>query len=116
MAASCAPVLSKILFFRPGVLWIFLGDAPPPPRGCSGNFDAGGSRRDGSADQGLLASGEDWASCPSSLGQSWLFPNNVVQQDDKDDEGDGDWEPPMVFARCVDTRAVDVDNMAMVVL
>ena len=83
---------------------------PPSPRGCSSNFDAGGSRRDGSAGHGSLESGGDRVSCPSSLGRSWLFPNDVVQRDDKDDEGDGDREPPVVFAREVDTRAVDFDN------
>ena len=64
----------------------------------------------GSAGHGSLASRGDWVSCPSSLGWSCLFPNDVVQQDYKDDEGDSDWEPPMVFAREVDTRAVDFDN------
>jgi hypothetical protein len=34
----------------------------------------------------------------------------VVQQDDKDDDSDDDWEPPVIFAREVDTRAVDFDN------
>ena len=83
---------------------------PPPPRGCSSNFDASGGHHNGSAGQGSLASGGDWVSCPSSLGRSWLFPNDVVQRDDKDDEGDGDQEPPVVYAREVDTRAVDFDN------
>jgi hypothetical protein len=101
MAASCAPMLSKMSFLRLGVLAIFLRDAPP--RGCFSNFDAGGGRRNGSAGHGLLASGGDWVSCPLSLGWSCLFPHNVVQQDYKDDEGDGDQEPPVVFAREVDT-------------
>jgi hypothetical protein len=39
-----------------------------------------------------------------------LFSNSVVQQDYKDDEGEGTREPPMVFAREVDMRAVDFDN------
>ena len=108
MAASCAPMLSKMSFLRLGVLAIFLRDAPP--RGCFSNFDAGGGRRNGSAGHGLLASGGDWVSCPLSLDRSWLFPNDVIQQDYKDDEGDGNWEPPMVIAREVDTRAVDFDN------
>jgi hypothetical protein len=57
-----------------------------------------------------LASGENWVSCPLSLRRSWLFPNDVVQRDYKDDEGDGNWEPPVVFTREVDTRAADLDN------
>ena len=39
-----------------------------------------------------------------------LFSNDVVQRDYKDDEGDGNREPPVVFAREVDTRAVDFNN------
>ncbi len=81
-----------------------------PTHGCSSNFDAGGSRREGSVGQGSLACRGDWVSCPSSHRWSWLFPNDVVQRDDKDDEGDGDWEPTVIFAREVDTRAVDFDN------
>ena len=109
MAASCAPVLSKMSFSRPGVLPIFLGDVPPP-RGCSSNFNAGNGCRDGSAGCGLAASGGDWVSCPLSLGLSWLFPNDVVQRDYKNDKGDGNQEPPVVFAREVNTRAVEFDN------
>ncbi len=44
------------------------------------------------------------------LGRAWLFPNDVVQRDYKDDECDGNWEPPVVFTREVDMRAVDFDN------
>ena len=44
------------------------------------------------------------------LGRAWLFPNDVVQQDYKDDERDGNREPPVVFTREVDMRAVDFDN------
>jgi len=82
----------------------------PLLRGCASNFDAGGSCRDGAAGQGSVASGADRVSYPSSLGRSWLFPNDVVQRDDKDDEGDGGQESPVVFAREVDTRAVNFDN------
>ncbi len=82
----------------------------PPPWGCSSNFDAVGGRRDGSAGQGSSVGGGDWVSCPSSLRWSCLFPNDEVQQDDKDDEGDGDREPPVIFAREVDTRSVNFDN------
>ena len=108
MAASCVPVLSNMSFSRPGVLPIFLGDAPP--RDFSSDFDAGDGRRDGSAGRGLPASGGDRVSCRLILGRSWLFPNNVAQRDYKDDEGDGNREPPVVFAGEVDTRAVDFDN------
>ena len=82
----------------------------PPLRGGASDFGAGGGRRNGAAGQGLVVSGADQVSCPSSLGWSWLFPNDVVQRDDKDDEGDGDRDPSMVFAREVDARAVDFDN------
>ncbi len=34
----------------------------------------------------------------------------MVQQDDKDDDSDNDREPPMIFTREVDTRAIDFDN------
>ncbi len=34
----------------------------------------------------------------------------MVQRDDKDDDSDDDREPPVIFAREVDTRAVDFDN------
>jgi hypothetical protein len=44
------------------------------------------------------------------VGHSYfLFPNDEVQQDNKDDEGDSNREPPMVFAREDDTRAVDLN-------
>jgi hypothetical protein len=40
----------------------------------------------------------------------FLFPNDEVQRDKKDDEGDSDWEPPVVFTREVDTRAVNLND------
>jgi hypothetical protein len=40
----------------------------------------------------------------------FLFPNDEVQQDDKDDEGDNNREPPVVFTREVDTRAVNLND------
>ncbi len=82
----------------------------PPLLGCSSNFDAGGGRRDGSADPGSSVGGGDRVSCLLSLRWSWLFPNDVVQRDDKDDDSYNDWEPPVIFAIEVDARAVDFDN------
>ena len=40
----------------------------------------------------------------------FLFPNDEIQRDNKDDEGDSNREPPVVFSREVDTRAVDFNN------
>ncbi len=40
----------------------------------------------------------------------FLFPNDEVQRDNKDDEGDSDREPPVVFTQEVDTSAVDLNN------
>ncbi len=40
----------------------------------------------------------------------FLFTNDEVQQDNKDDEGDSDREPPVVFTREVDTRAVNLND------
>ena len=110
MAASCAPMLSKMLYSRPGVLPIFFGNAPHPglfqrcrcwrrpPRRFCWPWVAG-----------------EWGRLGFLSLDSWpviviLFSNDVVQRDYKDDEGDGNREPPVVFAREVDTRAVDFNN------
>ncbi len=39
-----------------------------------------------------------------------LFPNDEVQRNNIDDEGDSDREPPLVFTREVDLRAVNLDD------
>ncbi len=40
----------------------------------------------------------------------FLFPNNEVQRDNKDDEGDSDQEPPVEFTQEVDTSAVNLND------
>ena len=83
---------------------------PPLPDYFS-DYDAGDGRRDDAAGRGALASWEYQVSCRWMCGRPFLlFPNDEVQQDNKDDEGDSDWEPPVVFTRDVDTRAVNLND------
>jgi hypothetical protein len=83
----------------------------PPLPDYSSDYDAGDGRRNGAAGRGTLVSGGYQVSSWWMCGQPFLlFPNDEVQQDNKNDEGDSDWDPPVVFTREVDTRAVNLND------
>ena len=83
----------------------------PPLPDYSSNYGAGNGRRDGAAGRGALASGGYQVSCRWMCGRPFLlFPIDEVQRDNKNDEGDSDQEPPVVFTQEVDTRAVNLND------
>jgi hypothetical protein len=108
MAASWAPKLSNISFSRPGILPIF--------GGCPSPWTIPAITMLAMATATVLLAVERWQVgeigflVGGCLVGHFLFPNDEVQRDNKDDEGDSDWEPPVVFAREVNTRAVNLNN------
>ena len=83
----------------------------PPRPDYSSDYDAGDGRRNDAAGRGLPASWGYQVSSGWVWGRPWrLFPNDEVQWNNKDDEGDSCREPPVVFSRKINARAVNLDD------